>query len=194
MRDLSPDFVLPNTAGCYTAQDAIYTAHLALEALGTEWIKLEVIGDERTLYPDIPELLKAAYQLVREGFTVLPYCNDDPVTCQKLADSGCAAVMPLASPIGAGMGINNRYNLEIVREKVSLPIIIDAGLGTASDVAQCMEMGMDGVLLNSAIARADHPVEMAQAMRLACEAGKHAYQAGRIPRKRYATPSTPGEL
>lgn len=192
MRDLAPYFLLPNTAGCYTAQEAVRTAHLAREALGTNWIKLEVIGDEKTLFPDIPELLKAAYQLVHDGFVVLPYCSDDPITCRKLADIGCSAVMPLASPIGSGMGINNRYNLEMIRESLSLPIIIDAGIGTASDAALCMEMGMDGILLNTAIAGAGNPVEMARAMRLACEGGRLAYQAGRIPRKRHADPSTPG--
>lgn len=194
MRDLSPYFLLPNTAGCYTSREACLLARLAREALGTNWIKLEVIGDEKTLYPDITELLKAAYQLVEEGFVVLPYCSDDPVTCRKLSDLGCAAVMPLASPIGSRMGVNNRYNLEIIRESVSVPIIVDAGLGTASDAALCMELGMDGILLNTAIAGAENPVEMARAMRLACEGGRFAYQAGRIARKRYATPSTPGIL
>jgi len=191
LQDLAPYFLLPNTAGCFTAHEAVLTARLAREALNTNWIKLEVIGDEKTLYPDVSELLKAAYQLVQEGFVVLPYCSDDPITCQKLADIGCAAIMPLASPIGSGMGINNRYNLEIIRENISLPIIVDAGLGTASDVAICMEMGMDGVLLNTSIAGADNPVQMAHAMRLACEAGQLAHQAGRISRKRYATASSP---
>lgn len=184
-------FVLPNTAGCFTAKEAILTAQLAREALNTNWVKLEVIGDERTLYPDTSELLKAALALVKEGFVVLPYCNDDPIVCQKLADLGCAAIMPLASPIGSGMGILNRYILERIRELISLPLIVDAGLGTASDVAIAMEMGMDGVLLNTAVARAHNPVHMAHAMRLACEAGRLAFQAGRIPYQTFATASSP---
>ncbi len=184
-------FVLPNTAGCFTAKEAILTAQLAREALNTNWVKLEVIGDERTLYPDTSELLKAALALVKEGFVVLPYCNDDPIVCQKLADLGCAAIMPLAAPIGSGMGILNRYILERIRELISLPLIVDAGLGTASDVAIAMEMGMDGVLLNTAVARAHNPVHMAHAMRLACEAGRLAFQAGRIPYQTFATASSP---
>lgn len=185
--------VLPNTAGCYTAKEAVLTAQLAREALDTNWIKLEVIGDADTLFPDVPELLKAAEALLAEGFVVLPYCNDDPITCRKLADMGCAAVMPLGAPIGSGMGIRNPYNLRIIREQCSVPLIVDAGVGTASDVAVAMELGMDGVLLNSAIAQAQQPVAMARAVRLAAEAGRLAYRAGRIPRKLYATASSPVE-
>lgn len=191
IHDLKPYFLLPNTAGCFTAKEAIFTAELAREALQTNWIKLEVIGDEKLLYPDSSELLKAASELVRQGFCVLPYCSDDPVLCQKLADMGCCALMPLASPIGSGLGILNRSILERIRERISLPILIDAGIGTASDVAIAMEMGMDGVLLNTAIAKAHNPVDMAHAMRLACEAGRLAYLAGRIPLQYYARPSTP---
>ncbi len=185
--------VLPNTAGCYTAQEAILTARLAREALGTNWVKLEVIGDEETLFPDVPELLKAAEQLLAEGFVVLPYCNDDPIACRKLADMGCAAVMPLGAPIGSGMGIRNPYNLRIIREQCNVPLIVDAGVGTASDVAVAMELGIDGVLLNTAIAQAEKPVEMARAMRLAAEAGRLAYRAGRVPRRLYAKASSPLE-
>lgn len=186
--------VLPNTAGCYTARDAVLTAHLAREALGTNWVKLEVIGDEDTLFPDVPELLKAAEQLIADGFEVFPYSNDDPITCKKLADMGCAAVMPLGAPIGSGMGIRNPYNLQIIREQLGgVPMIVDAGVGTASDAALAMELGVDGILLNTAIARAEHPVEMARAMRLATEAGRLAYHAGRIPRRLYANASSPLE-
>jgi thiazole synthase len=185
--------LLPNTAGCYTAKEAVLTAQLAREALDTNWVKLEVIGDEETLFPDVPELLKAAEQLLADGFVVLPYCNDDPITCRKLADMGCAAVMPLGAPIGSGMGIRNPYNLRIIREQCAIPLIIDAGVGTASDVAVAMELGIDGVLLNTAIAQAKHPVQMARAMRLAAEAGRLAYRAGRIPRRLYATASSPEE-
>jgi thiazole synthase len=184
-------FVLPNTAGCYTAKEAVFTARLAREALGQHWIKLEVIGDDETLFPDVPELLKAAEQLLADGFVVLPYCNDDPVTCKKLADMGCAAVMPLGAPIGSGMGIRNPYNLLIIRKLVDIPLIVDAGVGTASDAAIAMELGADGILLNTAIAQAKHPVDMARAMRLAVEAGRLAYRAGRIPRKLYADASSP---
>jgi thiazole synthase len=191
--DRNKYFLLPNTAGCYTAKDALLTAQLAREALGTSWIKLEVIGDEETLFPDVPELLKAAEQLISEGFTVLPYCNDDPITCKKLADMGCAAVMPLAAPIGSGMGIRNPYNLQIIREMIDIPMIVDAGVGTASDAAFAMELGVDGILMNSAVAQAEHPVMMAKAMRLAVEAGRLAYKAGRIPRKLYANASSPVE-
>ena len=186
-------FILPNTAGCFTAKEAVLTAHLAREALETHWIKLEVIGDDETLFPDVPELLKAAEQLISEGFVVLPYCNDDPVTCKKLARLGCPAVMPLGAPIGSGMGIRNPYNLRIIREMVDTPVIVDAGVGTASDVAVAMELGCDGVLLNTAVAEAAHPVEMARAMRLAGEAGRLAYLAGRIPKKLYASASSPLE-
>jgi thiazole synthase len=183
-------FFLPNTAGCYTAKDAVFTAELAREALGTNWIKLEVIGDEDTLFPDVEQLLPAAAELVKKGFIVLPYCNDDPITCMKLQDMGCAAVMPLAAPIGSGMGIRNPYNLAIIREKIRIPVIVDAGVGTASDAALAMELGVDGILLNTAIAKAKKPVEMARAMNLAVEAGRLAYTAGRIPQKLYANAST----
>jgi len=191
LQSLKGYFLLPNTSGCFTAKEAVLIAQLAREALQTNWIKLEVIGEEKTLYPDMSETLKAAAELQKEGFVVLAYCNDDLVFCKKLADMGCAAVMPLASPIGSGMGILNRYNLEIIREKVSIPLIIDAGIGTASDVAIAMEMGMDGVLVNTAIAKADNPVLMGAAMRLACESGRLAYRAGRIPVKRFAESSSP---
>ena len=185
--------ILPNTAGCYTAKEAVLTAQLAREALDTNWVKLEVIGDQETLFPDVPELLKAAEQLLADGFVVLPYCNDDPITCRKLADMGCAAVMPLGAPIGSGMGIRNPYNLRIIREQCRVPLIIDAGVGTASDAAVAMELGIDGVLLNTAIAQAKHPVQMATAMRLAAEAGRLAYTAGRIPKRLYAAASSPEE-
>jgi len=184
-------FILPNTAGCFTAKDAVLTAKLAREALGTNWVKLEVIGDEETLFPDVPELLKAADELLADGFVVLPYCNDDPITCKKLADMGCAAVMPLGAPIGSGMGIRNPYNLLIIRDMVDVPLIVDAGVGTASDATVAMERGVDAILLNSAIAGAKHPVHMARAMRLAVESGRLAYLAGRIPRKLYASASSP---
>ena len=186
-------FILPNTAGCFTAKEAVLTAQLAREALDTPWIKLEVIGDDDTLFPDVPELLKAAEQLLADGFVVLPYCNDDPVTCRKLARMGCPAVMPLGAPIGSGMGIRNPYNLRIIRETVDVPVIVDAGVGTASDVAIAMELGLDGVLLNTAVAEAKHPVQMARAMRLAVEAGRLAYRSGRIPKKLYASASSPTE-
>ncbi|MCZ6634171.1 MAG: thiazole synthase [bacterium] len=182
--------LLPNTAGCFTARDAVLTANLAREALGTDWVKLEVIGDERTLFPDVMGLLEGAEALVRDGFTVLPYCNDDPVTCKKLEDIGCAAVMPLGAPIGSGMGIRNPQNIQIILDTVQVPVIIDAGVGTASDAAVAMELGCDGVLLNTAVAGARHPVKMAEAMRKAIEAGRLAYEAGRIPKKLYATAST----
>jgi len=185
--------LLPNTAGCYTARDAVLTARLAREALGTAWIKLEVIGDDETLFPDVEELLSAARELVGDGFVVLPYCNDDPITCRKLEDIGCAAVMPLGAPIGSGMGIRNPYNLRIIREQCRVPVIVDAGVGTASDAAVALELGCDGVLINSAIAGARDPVAMARAMRLAVEAGRGAYEAGRIPRRLYATASSPLE-
>ena len=183
-------FILPNTAGCYTAREAIVTAHLAREALGTNWIKLEVIGDEETLFPDVEQLLEAAAQLVKDGFVVLPYCNDDPVTCKKLEDIGCAAVMPLGAPIGSGMGIRNPHNIQIILDTVTVPVIVDAGVGTASDAAVAMELGCDGVLLNTAVAGARHPVKMAVAMKQAVEAGRLAFEAGRIPKKRYASAST----
>lgn len=183
--------LLPNTAGCYTAKDAVLTAELAREALGTDWIKLEVIGDDETLFPDVEQLLPAAEELVKKGFIVLPYCNDDPITCRKLEDLGCAAVMPLGAPIGSGMGIRNPYNLRIILEQCSVPVIVDAGVGTASDAAVALELGCDGILLNSAVAGARDPVGMARAMRLAIEAGRLAFESGRIPRKLYATASTP---
>ena len=186
-------FVLPNTAGCYTARDAVTTARLSREALGTDWVKLEVIGDDRTLLPDPAELVEAAETLVSDGFTVLPYTSDDPVLARRLEDAGCAAVMPLGSPIGSGMGINNLYNLRLVVEQARVPVILDAGIGTASDAAIAMEMGCDGVLLASSVARAEDPAAMARAMRLAVEAGYEARRAGRIPRRLYAEPSSPLE-
>jgi len=186
-------FLLPNTAGCYTARDAVLTAELAREALETNWIKLEVIGDEDTLFPDVAELLAAAADLVKRDFVVLPYCNDDPVTCRKLEDLGCAAIMPLGAPIGSGMGIRNPYNIQIIREQCRVPLIVDAGVGTASDAALAMELGCDGVLMNSAVARARDPVKMAAAMKAAVEAGRLAFEAGRIPRRLYAEGSTAGE-
>jgi len=183
--------VLPNTAGCYTAREAVLVAHLAREALDTDLIKLEVIGDDETLMPDVEQLLKAAKELIDDGFTVLAYANDDPITCRKLADMGCAAVMPLGSPIGSGMGIVNPYNLRIIREVVTdTPLIVDAGIGTASDATIAMELGYDGILLNTAIAEAQHPVAMAKAMRLAVESGRLAYQAGRVPERIYAKASS----
>jgi thiazole synthase len=183
--------LLPNTAGCHTARDAVMTARLAREAFETDWIKLEVIGDEETLLPDAPELLRAAEVLVDEGFVVLPYTTDDPVLARRLADIGCAAVMPLGSPIGSGMGIRNPYNISLIREAVDVPVVLDAGVGTASDAALAMELGCDAVMAASAIARAQEPVAMALAMRRAVEAGRLAHGAGRIPRRRYATASTP---
>jgi len=182
--------LLPNTAGCYTAAEAVLTASLAREALGTNWIKLEVIGDRYTLYPDAEELLKAARELVAKNFIVLPYCTDDPVLCQKLADLGCAAVMPLGSPIGSGRGIQNPINLELIKKSVKVPVIVDAGVGTASHAAVAMELGCNGVLMNTAVAKAKDPVKMALAMKQAIEAGRNAFDAGRIPEKKLATPST----
>jgi thiazole synthase len=184
-------FLLPNTAGCYTAHDAVVTARLAREAFGTDWIKLEVIGDDRTLFPEGAELLEAAATLVEEEFVVLPYTNDDPVLARRLEEIGCAAVMPLGAPIGSGMGIRNPYNIAIIVEQATVPVICDAGVGTASDAAIAMELGCDGVLMASAIARAEDPVKMARAMRAAVEAGRLAHEAGRIPRRTYATASTP---
>ena len=183
--------VLPNTAGCFTARDAVRTAQLAREALATDWVKLEVIGDERTLLPDAPELLLAAEELVADGFTVLPYTNDDPILARRLEDVGCAAVMPLGSPIGSGQGIANRANLALIVERAGVPVILDAGVGTASDAALAMELGCDGVLCASAIARAQDPVAMAHAIRAAVEAGRLARGAGRIPRRLHAEASTP---
>ncbi len=186
-------FLLPNTAGCFTAQDAVTTAQLAREAFGTDWVKLEVIGDERTLLPDPTELLVAAETLVADGFTVLPYTNDDPILARRLEDAGCAAVMPLGSPIGSGMGIRNPYNLRLIIESARVPVILDAGIGTASDAALAMELGCSAVLLASAVSRAEHPERMARAMRLAVEAGRLACESGRIPRRLYAEASTPTE-
>ena len=186
-------FALPNTAGCYTARDAVRTARLAREAFETEWIKLEVIGDDRTLFPDAVELLDAAQTLVEDGFTVLPYTNDDPILARRLEEVGCVAVMPLGSPIGSGMGIRNPYNVQIIVDRASVPVVLDAGIGTASDAALAMELGCDGVLLSSSVARAEDPVRMAGAMRAAVEAGYAARRAGRIPRKLHALASTPDE-
>ncbi len=183
--------LLPNTAGCNTARDAILTAELAREALGTNWIKVEVIGDDYTLLPDPVELLAACETLVRSGFVVLPYCSDDPILCRRLADLGCAAVMPLAAPIGSGLGIRNPHSLELIRQLVQVPVIVDAGIGTASDAALALELGCDAVLLNTAVAEAIDPVRMARAMRLAVEAGRLAYGAGRIPRSSHARASSP---
>jgi thiazole synthase len=185
--------LLPNTAGCYTARDAVLTARLAREAFETNWIKLEVIGDEDTLMPDAPELLRAAEELVDDGFVVLPYTTDDPVLARRLEDLGCAAVMPLGSPIGSGMGVRNPYNLALIREAVAVPVVLDAGVGTASDAALAMELGCDAVMAASAISRAQDPVRMARAMRAAVEAGHLARGAGRIPRRTYATASTSDE-
>ena len=186
-------FLLPNTAACYTAADAIRTARLGREAGMSNWVKLEVIGDEQTLFPDNEGLLEATRVLVKDGFIVLPYTNDDPVMCRKLADAGAAAVMPLGAPIGSGLGIQNPNNIRIIREQATVPVIVDAGVGTASDAAVAMELGADGVLMNTAIAGARDPVSMARAMRLAVEAGRLAYLAGRIPRTSYATASSPDE-
>jgi thiazole synthase len=186
-------FALPNTAGCYTARDAVRTARLAREAFETDWIKLEVIGDDRTLFPDAVELVAAAEELVDEGFTVLPYTNDDPILAGRLEDVGCAAVMPLGSPIGSGSGIRNPYNARIIVERANVPVILDAGIGTASDAALAMELGCDGVLLASSVSRAEDPERMAAAMRKAVEAGYEARRAGRIPRRLHAEPSTPEE-
>ena len=183
--------LLPNTAGCHTARDAVITARLAREAFETDWVKLEVIGDEDTLLPDAPELLRAAEELVDEGFVVLPYTSDDPVLARRLVDIGCAAVMPLGSPIGSGMGIRNPYNIALIREAVDVPVVLDAGIGTASDAALAMELGCDAVMAASAISRAQDPVAMAAAMRAAVQAGRLARTAGRIPRRMYATASTP---
>ena len=185
--------ILPNTAGCFTARDAVTTARLAREALGTDWVKLEVIGDDRTLLPDAAELIAAAEQLVADGFTVLPYTSDDPVLARRLEDAGCAAVMPLGSPIGSGMGILNPYNLRLIVEAAGVPVILDAGIGTASDAALAMEAGCDGILLASAVSRAADPGRMARAMRMAVEAGRLAFESGRIPRRLYAEPSSPAE-
>jgi thiazole synthase len=186
-------FVLPNTAGCYTAREAVRTAKLARDAFETDWIKLEVIGDDRTLFPDAVELLAAAERLVADGFTVLPYTNDDPILARRLEEVGCAAVMPLGSPIGSGSGIRNPYNVAIIVERAGVPVILDAGIGTASEAAQAMELGCAAVLLASSVSRADDPAAMAAAMRKAVEAGREARHAGRIPRRLYAEASTSPE-
>lgn len=183
--------ILPNTAGCYTAEDAVRTCRLAREAGVGDMVKLEVIGDEKTLFPDIPATLEAARLLIKEGFLVLPYITDDPVTARKLQEMGCAAVMPLAAPIGSGLGIRNPYNIRIILEQATVPVIVDAGVGIASDAAVAMEMGCDGVLMNTAIAGARDPILMAEAMKLAVVAGRKAFLAGRIPKKLYATASSP---
>jgi thiazole synthase len=183
--------ILPNTAGCYTAEDAIRTCRLAREAGIGDLVKLEVIGDQKTLFPDVASTIEAAKVLVKEGFKVLPYITDDPVACLKLQEIGCAAVMPLAAPIGSGLGIRNPYNLKIILEQAKVPVIVDAGVGVPSDAALALEMGCDGVLMNTAIAGAKNPIAMARAMKLAVEAGRIAYLAGRIERKLYATASSP---
>jgi len=189
--DLNRYTILPNTAGCYTAEEAIKTAMLAREFGLSDLIKLEVIGDQRTLFPDIPATLEAARLLIKEGFIVLPYINDDTIAAKRLQEMGCAAVMPLAAPIGSGLGIRNPYNIRIILEQATVPVIVDAGVGTASDASIAMEMGCDGVLMNTAIAGAKDPILMAEAMRLAVEAGRKAFLAGRIPKKLYATASSP---
>ena len=191
--DTSRMFILPNTAGCYTADEAVRTARLGREAGLSNWVKLEVIGDERTLFPDNEALLEATRILVKEGFVVLPYTNDDPVVCRKLEEAGAAAVMPLGAPIGSGLGIQNVNNIRIIREFTRVPVIVDAGVGTASDAALAMELGADAVLMNTAIAGAQDPIAMAGAMKHAVIAGRLAYLAGRIPRKAYASASSPVE-
>jgi len=191
--DTSKYVILPNTAGCYTAEEAIRTARLGREVGLSNWVKLEVIGDEKTLFPDNEALLEATRVLVRDGFVVLPYTNDDPIACRKLEDAGAAAVMPLGAPIGSGLGIQNVNNIRIIREFARVPVIVDAGVGTASDAALAMELGADGVLMNTAIAGAQDPVAMAEAMNLAVRAGRLAFLAGRIPRKMYANASSPVE-
>ncbi|HYM48313.1 MAG TPA: thiazole synthase [Burkholderiaceae bacterium] len=184
--------ILPNTAGCFTADDAIRTCRLARELLdGHDLVKLEVLGDEKTLYPDIPQTLKAAEILIKDGFKVMVYTNDDPIVAKRLAEMGCVAVMPLAAPIGSGLGIRNPYNIRFIVEEATVPILVDAGVGTASDAAVAMELGCDGVLMNTAIALARNPVLMAGAMKKAVEAGREAYRAGRMPRKQYGSPSSP---
>ena len=190
---LPPDrfTILPNTAGCFTGEDAISTARMGRELLGTDLVKLEVIGDERTLFPDVSATIQAARVLLDEGFTVLPYVTDDPVACQQLAALGCAAVMPLAAPIGSGMGIRNPANLRIILETVEVPVIVDAGVGTASDASVALELGCTAVLMNTGIAGAKDPLKMAKAMKLAVEAGRLAYEAGRMPRRLYASASSP---
>jgi thiazole synthase len=191
--DTARMFLLPNTAACYTADEAIRTARLAREAGLSNWIKLEVIGDEKTLFPDNEALLEATRVLVKEGFVVLPYTTDDPVVCRKLQDAGAAAVMPLGAPIGSGLGIQNPNNISIIKEFARVPVIVDAGVGTASDAAIAMELGADAVLMNTGIAGAQDPIAMAEAMKLAVRAGRLAYRAGRMPKRRYATASSPLE-
>ena len=186
--------LLPNTAGCYTADEAIRTAYLAREAGLGELVKVEVIGDARTLFPDVAGLLEATRQLVKDGFTVMPYTNDDPVMAKRLEDAGAAVVMPLGAPIGSGLGIRNPYNIKLILEAVTVPVIVDAGVGTASDAAIAMELGCDGVLMNTGVAGAKNPVKMARAMRMAVEAGRLAFEAGRIAKKLYASASSPDEL
>jgi thiazole synthase len=183
--------VLPNTAFCYTAEEAIRTLRLARELGMGDLVKLEILGDQKTLYPDNEQTLEAAKVLVKEGFTVLPYCIDDPIVCRKLEEVGCAAVMPLAAPIGSGLGIRNPYNLRIIIENAKVPVIVDAGVGTASDAAVAMELGCEGVLMNTAVALAKDPIAMAKAMKLGIEAGRLAYLAGRMPRRLYASASSP---
>jgi thiazole synthase len=189
--DRSRMTLLPNTAGCYTAKDAVLTAKLAREALGTELIKVEVIGDPDTLYPDTAETIAASAELVREGFTVLPYVVDDPIACKRLEDVGCAAVMPLAAPIGSGLGVCNPYSIRIIKERANVPVIVDAGVGTASDATIAMELGVDALLMNTGIALAKDPVRMARAMKAAVEAGRDAYLAGRMEKRLYANASSP---
>jgi len=191
--DRSRMTLLPNTAGCYTAEDAVRTCHLAEELGMSKWVKLEVLGDEKTLFPDVEETVRAARRLVAEGFTVFPYTSDDLITARKLQDAGCAAIMPLAAPIGSGLGIRNPHNIRLIIEAATVPVIVDAGVGTASDAAIAMELGCDGVLMNTAIAGAKDPVRMATAMKKAIEAGRDAYLAGRIPRKAYGSASSPIE-
>lgn len=183
--------ILPNTAGCYSAKEAVLTAHLARELLDTNLIKLEVIGDQQTLYPDTRETLAAAAQLVKDGFTVLPYILDDPIACKQLEEEGCAAVMPLAAPIGSGLGVCNPYSIRIIKERASVPVIVDAGVGTASDAAVAMELGVDAVLMNTGIAAAREPVQMAEAMKYAVHAGRLAYLSGRMEKRLYANASSP---
>lgn len=182
---------LPNTAGCYTADEAVRTLRLAREAGGWDLVKLEVLGDDKTLYPNMPETLKAAEILIAEGFKVMVYCSDDPILAKRLEDMGCVAIMPLGSLIGSGLGIINPYTIRLIKESVSVPVLVDAGVGTASDAAIAMELGCDGVLMNTAIAQAKDPIAMARAMKLAVEAGRLAYKAGRMPKKLYADPSSP---
>ena len=195
LNHIPPDrfHILPNTAGCFSVEEAVTTAQLARELLGTPLVKLEVIGDSRTLFPDTSATIEAARRLVADGFTVLPYVTDDPVACQQLEEAGCAAVMPIGAPIGSGLGIRNPWNLRIILETVSVPVIVDAGVGTASDAAIAMELGCAAVLMNTGIAAAKEPVKMAEAMRLGVEAGRLAYEAGRMPRRLHAQASSPEE-